>query len=131
MNRLFLAGHSERASSDLCGTLGRNFSWLRTRARRVLRERVKRNLHAAVRIALQTARCSTLDGGLRSASRCDVASSKRMPDHAPRWRHRRMGEADRGHAWVVKLVIVIFVFPIVFLTLMQPWKLVLFGLARV
>jgi len=40
-----------------------------------------------------------------------------------------MAESDRGHPWLVKLVIVAIVFPILLMALMQPWKLVLLGLA--
>jgi hypothetical protein len=37
--------------------------------------------------------------------------------------------SDRGHSWLVKLVIVTIVFPVLVLGLRRPWKLVLFGLA--
>jgi len=40
-----------------------------------------------------------------------------------------MAESDRGHSWLVKLVIATIVFPVLVVALMQPWKLVLFGLA--
>jgi hypothetical protein len=40
-----------------------------------------------------------------------------------------MDASDRGHSWLIKLVIVAIVFPVLVVALMQPWKLVLFGLA--
>jgi hypothetical protein len=42
-----------------------------------------------------------------------------------------MAESDRGHAWLLKAVIVLLVFPVLLLTLMQPWKLVLYPLASI
>ena len=52
-----------------------------------------------------------------------------MPDRTPWWRLGDMAESDWGHSWLVKLVIVTVVFPTQVLTLMQPWNLVLLGLA--
>ena len=40
-----------------------------------------------------------------------------------------MTESDRGHARLVKLVIVTIIFPTLVVALMQPWQLILFGLA--
>ena len=40
-----------------------------------------------------------------------------------------MAESHRAHSWLVKLVIVTIVLPTLLLALMQPWKLVIFGLA--
>ncbi len=40
-----------------------------------------------------------------------------------------MAESDRGHSWLVKFVIVAIAFPVLLVALMQPWKLVLLGLA--
>ena len=40
-----------------------------------------------------------------------------------------MPESDRRHVWLVRVLIVLLVFSVLFLTLMQPWKLVLYGLA--
>ena len=52
-----------------------------------------------------------------------------MPDRTPWWRLASMTESDRAHSWLVKLLIVTIVFPVLLMALMQPWKLVLFGLA--
>jgi len=52
-----------------------------------------------------------------------------MSDRTSWWRLEHMAESDRRHAWLVKLVIVTMVFPVLLLTLMQPWKLVIYGLA--
>jgi hypothetical protein len=38
-------------------------------------------------------------------------------------------EADRRHSWLIKMVIVLIVFPALVVAFTQPWKLVLFGLA--
>ena len=54
-----------------------------------------------------------------------------MPDKARWWRLEAMAESDRGHAWLVKSVIVVFVFPVLVLAFMQPWKLVTYGLVWV
>ena len=51
-----------------------------------------------------------------------------MPDRTRWWRLETMSESDRGHSWLVKLIVAI-VFPVLVVALMQPWKLVLFGLA--
>jgi membrane associated rhomboid family serine protease len=40
-----------------------------------------------------------------------------------------MEESDRRHSWLVKVLIVMMVFPTFLLTLMQVWKLVLYPLA--
>ncbi len=40
-----------------------------------------------------------------------------------------MAESDRRHSWLVKVLIVMLVFPMLLLTLIQAWKLVLYPLA--
>jgi len=44
--------------------------------------------------------------------------SNAMSDKAPWWRLEGMAESDCGHSWLVKLVIVMLVFPTLLLTLM-------------
>ena len=52
-----------------------------------------------------------------------------MSDKTPWGRHEGMAESDPAHSWLVKMVIVMIVFPVLLVTLMQPWKLVIYGLA--
>jgi hypothetical protein len=63
--------------------------------------------------------------------RFDREEDSGVSDKARWWRLEAMAESDRGHSWLVKFVIVVFVFPVLVLTLMQPWKLVTYGLTSV
>src|SRR5437867_8384458 len=57
-------------------------------------------------------------------------SEERMPDCRTRWwRLQNMSESDAGHHRLVKATIAGFVFPTLLVALMQPWKLVVLGLA--
>jgi len=52
-----------------------------------------------------------------------------MSDRASSWRLDQMAESDRRHSWLLKALIVMLVFPVLLLTFMQVWKLVLYPLA--
>ena len=52
-----------------------------------------------------------------------------MSHKASWWRLDHMAESDRRHAWLVKAVIVMIVFPTLLVTFTQAWKLVLYPLA--
>jgi uncharacterized membrane protein YdjX (TVP38/TMEM64 family) len=52
-----------------------------------------------------------------------------MPDRTRWWRFEGMAESDHGHSWLVKATIVVIVFPVLLVSFMQRWKLVVLGLA--
>jgi len=52
-----------------------------------------------------------------------------MSDRARWWRWDQMAESDRRHSWLVKVLIVMIVFPTLLFTFMQAWLLVLYPLA--
>jgi len=49
-----------------------------------------------------------------------------MSDRTSWWCVGAVAESDRVHSLIVKALIVMIVFPVLVVTLMQPWKLVLY-----
>lgn len=47
------------------------------------------------------------------------------------WQLQPMSESDPGHRWILKGTIAAIIFPALLIGFMQPWKLVMFGLAAI